>query len=85
MIMVIYASTTPGYTQKELTADLTLWVQLLVLKAPRSRRKSSPPPPGLITFQYLAATPILSLLRVELCARPLGTLCKVYNSWEARV
>lgn len=61
MIMAIYASATPGHTQKELTADLTLWAQMLV---PRSliTQNSSLPPPGLVDLPTL-----LTFLALALC------------------
>lgn len=70
MIMAIYASATPGHTQKELTADLNFWTQMLIPKAPHNPRKSSPLPPGLIYLPVPSCPPFLALLRVELCARP---------------
>lgn len=52
----------PGHTQKELTANLTLWAQILVPKAPGNPRKNGPPALGLVYLPVPSCTLYLALL-----------------------
>ena len=72
MIRVISASAAPGHIQRELTADLTLWAQMLVPKAPGNPRKNGPPALGLVYLPVPSCTLCLALLWVELYAGPWG-------------
>lgn len=72
MIMAISASATPRHVQKELTVDLTLWAQMLVPKAAGKPRKSGLPPRGLLHLPAPSCALLLTLLRVEICARLWG-------------
>lgn len=70
MIMVISASATPGHTQKELTADWTLWAQMLVPEAPGNPRKDCPSAFGLVHLRVPTCMLFLALLGVEHYANP---------------